>query len=410
MTIDDARVGVLQQRQIGGQIQRSADDDRERIGLEAGPLALLAAPRVGHDAPVALDAQRAGADHHGVDAGAQGVEQLAVGDAGDRRRAPRDRGPAVARVHHVQRRYAGARRGELPRRAAPRRARRRSARRRSGSSRRRATGGSLRAARHVIGWPGSMASLTAWKSASSPAARRSPRTARAGSRRGRRGRGARRSSPANQLGQPSRIGTPRGPGCQAQRSNLSISSPVWPPNSCARSRLRAGDEMHGERVDDAARGGRSGSRARGRPESAAGRAALRREADHAPFTPLGVGGRDDEQRVIQRSRELEERGGRVAHRHGSHATRCGMAKTAGSVRGAWQNGSSALTLAARRSLSRCSTAGAARARRCSRPTRAAPRRSSPSSSTPSAAAGAAAAVGVAVPRSSTGRRAGSAPR
>ena len=100
---DDARVGVLQQRQVARQVEPAADDDRERIGRESRGDALLAAVRVAHEAAVALGAHGAGADHHGVHARAQRVKQLAVGDARHRRGAPVDGRAAVGGGDHVQR-------------------------------------------------------------------------------------------------------------------------------------------------------------------------------------------------------------------------------------------------------------------------------------------------------------------
>ena len=84
-------------------------------GSQAGQAALLAARGVAHEAPVALDAQRAGADHDRVDARAQRVEELAVGDARDRRGAPVDGGAAVGRVDHVHRDVRALRARQLPR-------------------------------------------------------------------------------------------------------------------------------------------------------------------------------------------------------------------------------------------------------------------------------------------------------
>ena len=73
--------------------------------------------------PVALDAHRLGADHHGVDAGAQRVEELVVGAVGDRRGAALDRGAAVGGGDHVERHERALRRAaaRASRRRRPRR-------------------------------------------------------------------------------------------------------------------------------------------------------------------------------------------------------------------------------------------------------------------------------------------------
>ena len=54
--------------------------------------------------------------------------------------------------------------------------------------------------------------------------------------------------PTKRLGQPSSSGVPPGPGRHAQRSNLSISSPVSPPNSSTRSSASSGTKCTAEQL------------------------------------------------------------------------------------------------------------------------------------------------------------------
>src|SRR6185437_14445467 len=78
------------------------DDAGERFGAQ--PALHTRAPDGlrADDPAVALDPHRAGAGHHGVDVGAQGVKELAVGAVADRPRAPLDAGATVERAGHVQ--------------------------------------------------------------------------------------------------------------------------------------------------------------------------------------------------------------------------------------------------------------------------------------------------------------------
>ena len=61
-----------------------------------------AARRVGDDPAVALGAHGARPGHDRVDGQAQRVEQLAVGAAAERPRAPAERGAAVGGADHVE--------------------------------------------------------------------------------------------------------------------------------------------------------------------------------------------------------------------------------------------------------------------------------------------------------------------
>ena len=91
-----ARRGLAQQRDVLAEREASRDDARERLGAQ--PARARAAPAAlgsREHPPVALGAHRARADQHGVDGGAQRVEELAVGGAADRPRAPVERRAAV---------------------------------------------------------------------------------------------------------------------------------------------------------------------------------------------------------------------------------------------------------------------------------------------------------------------------
>ncbi len=319
----DARVGVLQQRQVGaaGPASRSR---RSRAGRARRPAAaaLLAALGVAHEAPVALDAQRARADHDRVHARAQRVEELAVGEARDRRGAPvapprgrRSCGPCSPR------RAGAAAVGAAPTGAARRRARRRSAR-----PPRAAAGAAPRAARcgppsrdRVAGLDGVLDRLEEHDllapsacSASNGSSRKPTWSPRSGARDRRR-----RTSSGSRRGSAARAG-------RMPRAALELVDVVagLAAEQLGEPGARARDEVHGERVGDAAPR-RYVRFSRDRQARKRGGSKLHCVAKPItqPSRRSSVGGGDDEQRIIQRSGELEERRAGVGHR--SHATRCG---------------------------------------------------------------------------------------
>ena len=97
-----ALLGLVEQREVGGQVEPAAHHHGQRVAREALALALVAQLlRLGH-APVALDPHRARPHEHGVGLGAQLVEELAIELGREALGAPFDRGLAVEARDHVE--------------------------------------------------------------------------------------------------------------------------------------------------------------------------------------------------------------------------------------------------------------------------------------------------------------------
>ena len=231
-----------------------------------------------------------GADHHGVHARAQRVEELAVGEARDRPRAAVHRRAAVARVDHVHRDVRALRRGApAPTVAAAPTSSSAVSSPGVGQQPAQRDGRLVAGRRHVIGWPGSMASLTAWKNTiSSPGAysrlerieQEADVVAEVQARLDRR----RRTSSGSRRGSAARAG----PRCHAQRSNLSMSSPVLPPNSSASSACARGMRCTASASAISARRYVRFSRDRQARKRGGSKLRLGGEADHAAFTPIAL--------------------------------------------------------------------------------------------------------------------------
>ena len=205
-----ARGRVLQQRQVGGQVQRAADDDRQRVGLAGPPRgAARGAPR---RAPCARSARRAACPRRPSPRPRACAGRGRAGGRRGSRSAPCDRAPSRGRRRcgPCSPRCAGAPAARSPTAAAPRRARRRSARpgRAAGGAARRAARCEPPSRDRVAGLDGVLDGLEE----DDLLTRRvlAPRTVRAGSRRGRRGSGAprwcRRTSSGSRRGSAARAG------------------------------------------------------------------------------------------------------------------------------------------------------------------------------------------------------------
>jgi hypothetical protein len=95
--------GSWQQRQGGRQVKAAAYDDRKRVAGQAVRDTPVASVSRAHEPAVAFGAERARADQHGIGPRAQRMEELAVGDARQRRRAAGDTRPPVDGGDHVHR-------------------------------------------------------------------------------------------------------------------------------------------------------------------------------------------------------------------------------------------------------------------------------------------------------------------
>ena len=115
--------------------------------------------------------------------------------------------------------------------------------------------------------------------------------------------------PTNQLGQPSRTGTPCGPSSQVQAANLSTESPVSPPKSSARTRALAGARVHGQMAAVPRHGIGVVLHGQAHEEARRGHRGLRREADRAAG-PLrsGASGHDGHRLVDLGDEILPARG------------------------------------------------------------------------------------------------------
>src|ERR671918_246327 len=97
-----ALLGLVQEREVGGQVEPGADDHGQGVAGEPLALALVAQlAGLGH-APVALDPDRAGADHDRVGLRPEVMEETAVELGGEALGAPIDGGLAVEARDHVE--------------------------------------------------------------------------------------------------------------------------------------------------------------------------------------------------------------------------------------------------------------------------------------------------------------------
>ena len=95
-------LGLVQDRQVGGEVEAPAHDHGERIRDEAlGQPLLTQLLRLRH-APIALRAQRARPDHHGIGLRAEVMEEPPVEVRREALGAPLDRRLAVETRDHVE--------------------------------------------------------------------------------------------------------------------------------------------------------------------------------------------------------------------------------------------------------------------------------------------------------------------
>ena len=203
------------------------------------------------------------------------------------RRARRGAGRALpARGHGRHRRHAARHRVRAGRRRAVLRGHHRLVRR--GGAERRGRGGRVARAScprclasAYASWPGSIR-LARWKlKARSSPSLRGRRRARAAARSDRPRARARGCGPRTSCRTRRGRGVPAGPSCQAQRSNLSTSSPVCEPNSCGERVGLGRDEVHHDDVGVARDAERAVLVAQADEEPRRVDAALGREPDEA---------------------------------------------------------------------------------------------------------------------------------
>ncbi len=94
--------GVGEQGDVGREVEAGGDEARERLHCQPPRCSQPQVRLVAHEPAVALGAHRACAHEHGVDGGAQRVEELAVGAVADRPGAPPDGDPPVCGGGHVE--------------------------------------------------------------------------------------------------------------------------------------------------------------------------------------------------------------------------------------------------------------------------------------------------------------------